>query len=167
MIFHLSAMNFIYWRRNSPQRENTSATTTKFIHWLQKIIPLSQHFHIFGCFHISQNNIIHKRRNSSHKENKSDAADKKYCHYIFSTPKHKICCANGKFGLCSNRPKAVLRTDLSVGLTEKSVVLTDLVRCLKKLSWSRNQIFRWPNRFCFPVYRLFFVCINFGFECGQ
>jgi hypothetical protein len=52
---------------------------------------------------------------------------------LFPTPKSKIFCANRKFGLCSNRPKTVLATDLSVALTDKSVVTTDFVRFLKKL----------------------------------
>jgi hypothetical protein len=50
-----------------------------------------------------------------------------------TTPKNQICCVNRKFGLCSNRPKTVLRTDLTVKLTEKSVVPNDFVRCLKKV----------------------------------
>jgi hypothetical protein len=50
------------------------------------------------------------------------------------------------FGLQSNRPKIVLRTDISVALTDKSVVTTDFVSCLT------NQIFRWHKGFCSPVW---------------
>jgi hypothetical protein len=32
-----------------------------------------------------------------------------------------------------NQPKTVILTDLSVDLTEKSIVLTDFIRCVKKL----------------------------------
>jgi hypothetical protein len=41
--------------------------------------------------------------------------------------------ATEKFGLCYNRPKTDLPTDFSVALTDKSIVTTDFVRCLKEL----------------------------------
>jgi hypothetical protein len=49
---------------------------------------------------------------------------------IFTEKRNRL---QRKFGLYSNRPKTVLRTNSSVYLTEKSVVPTDFDFCLKKL----------------------------------
>jgi hypothetical protein len=44
-----------------------------------------------------------------------------------------------EFGVHSKRPKTVLQTDLSVALTDKSVVTTDFVRCL-----NNHDVITWP-----------------------
>jgi hypothetical protein len=64
----LSAKNFIHCRRNLPHRDNTSTAAAKSIRWLQKPIPLSQHFNFFECFHTSEKNITYRSKKSYTKE---------------------------------------------------------------------------------------------------
>jgi hypothetical protein len=81
-------------------------------------------------------------------------------YWIFNTSKQKICWAPRKFGVCSNRPKTVLPTDLAVALTHKSVITTDFVRCLTlKLIYNHSTIISAMNAFrcrkvslvCYPA----------------
>jgi hypothetical protein len=69
MKFYSSARNFIYcFFYNSLFIENKSTAAAKLDRWLQRIIPLSQHFNFSGCFHISEKNIIHRRTSCTKEE---------------------------------------------------------------------------------------------------
>jgi hypothetical protein len=56
------------------------------------------------------------------------------------TTNNLICWATGIFGLCFNRPEKILRTDLSVALTDKTFATTEFIRLRQQIFRSSQQI---------------------------